>query len=227
MQTANEERRSLLQRVKNTIEVLVKRREFAKQRASPLSFVSTPAASPCTSVDVAIPPELNTGRYALRYEAPVNNDILDYEEWLLNTHELCRAWVRQRSPEVRLRSVVLRRDVEAALVELEQWKVVEWERQRPLAELNPIVAPNCNASVNSPSRHCETGTFSLHICQLLCFDKSLPSRLRCSRHPPNLATSALDLSLRSRTTPSMLGVHPQMRVCLGGAQDPCPNVPRS
>ncbi|KAJ3545248.1 hypothetical protein NM688_g5647 [Phlebia brevispora] len=94
-------------------DALPAKREFASDHIVAISFVVLPGSSPPPSKDKNSPKELNTGFYALRYDAPVNNDILTYEEWLLEV-------------------LLLARQAEELLMEIEHWKEAEWRRQAQL-----------------------------------------------------------------------------------------------
>ncbi|KAJ3530362.1 hypothetical protein NM688_g7722 [Phlebia brevispora] len=182
--TANE-RASIISRIRELQNTLTRKREFASEHATPLSFVVAPLASRDGSATQSIPRELNTGLYALRYEASVNNHLLSYEEWLLKTIQSCEAYSRSPIPEVRLRYAVLQRNLEVAITDFEQWKAEEWRRQLQNPMIDTADAPS-NGTVVQPHR------FDTDDKQFKTIASSIPSDVR-------LVITTLDLSPQTIT----------------------------
>lgn len=122
-----------LRKLSDIEDALTTRRCVALDHMPDLTFVvpPTPDTPPFNlGAPLAIPSEVNTGPFALQYEASANNILFCYEEWLLQAYLYVEKGLAYQDDTVKGRSETLLRSIEDALLEVEGRKSEEWERQR-------------------------------------------------------------------------------------------------
>lgn len=113
-------------------EELCEKHRIAAEHHS-LVFTSPPTSS---SVPLALQPqhrgqsEVNHGEFALKYHDTANTLLLLHEEWLLSVFLRVEEYKEHPGETVSIQSATLLGDIESALEDIENWKMVEWEKQR-------------------------------------------------------------------------------------------------
>ncbi|KZS99730.1 uncharacterized protein LAESUDRAFT_667623, partial [Laetiporus sulphureus 93-53] len=79
------------------------------------------------------PREINQGRFAITYSNLSNSPLLEHEEWLLSTYLQIELYKNHPIFHIKECSTILLEDLTAALLEVENWKTLEWENQRIIA----------------------------------------------------------------------------------------------
>lgn len=87
--------------------------------------------------------------FALRHNAHENTQYLQAEDWLYDHHTDVSALLEHESTEVRLRASVLCIDLEDALRDLDQKKMLEWERQRSSGHPVNSTTPSRDGIINT------------------------------------------------------------------------------
>lgn len=110
-----------------------------------LTFLHPPTrnspASHTFSAEECHPSQVNTGPFALCPNAPNNESIFSLEEWLFQSMSEVERMKKDKNAVVRVMATTLATALDEASYDVEQWRVVEWERQRLDLSLPDAAAP--------------------------------------------------------------------------------------
>ncbi|TFY58194.1 hypothetical protein EVJ58_g6565 [Rhodofomes roseus] len=133
----NDEEKSILTHIQSLNDALDRRASQLKTEHETLVFCQPPHAlsHPIQTLLTTEKEssELNTGILALVRDNTRNTPLLEYEQWLAETFIKLEPLVHSHYPMPAFRATLLQHDLAVAVTEVEQWKQVEWDRQRVVA----------------------------------------------------------------------------------------------
>jgi hypothetical protein len=110
------------------------RSQVANCRELVFAIPPTPTSLPVVSQGFSAydTTEVNSGTYTLDYSAPENQDLLSWEEWLVESLQHTEKGKGSSDVGLRLKSIVVQKEITDALKEVHDIRAKEWERQRVL-----------------------------------------------------------------------------------------------